>query len=101
MALAHAASIILDAGYEFKDMIPKINMIDWNISNPVWTNILVTNTANRKMIAGAQALRNAGGIIAYMLIGDKVPLVERERLLSVLREATDDEDAKLPDVIEK
>lgn len=53
------------------------------------------------MIAGAQALRNAGGIIAYMLIGDKVPLVERERLLSVLREATDDENAKLPDVIEK
>lgn len=100
MALAHATSIILDAGFEFADLIPKINKIDWSISNPVWTNILVTNSANKKMIAGAQALRNAGGIIAYMLIGDKVPLAERERLLSVLKEASDDENIDLPAVIE-
>ena len=60
----------------------------------------MTNSANKKMIAGAQALRNAGGIIAYMLIGDKVPLAERERLLSVLKEASDDENIDLPAVIE-
>ena len=100
MALAHATSIILDAGCEFETLIPKINKIDWSINNPVWTNILVTNTANKKMIAGAQAYKNAGGIIAYMLIGDKVPLAERERLLSVIKEAADDENVKLPDVIE-
>lgn len=52
------------------------------------------------MIAGTQAYKNAGGIITYMLIGDKVPLTERERLLSVIREAADDENVKLPDVIE-
>lgn len=100
MALAHATSIILDAGCEFETLIPKINKIDWSINNPVWTNIVVTNTANKKMIAGAQAYKNAGGIIAYMLIGDKVPLAERERLLSVIKEAADDENVKLPDVIE-
>ena len=100
MALAHATSIILDAGCEFEALIPKINKIDWSISNPVWTNILVSNTANKKMIAGTQAYKNAGGIITYMLIGDKVPLTERERLLSVIREAADDENVKLPDVIE-
>lgn len=100
MALAHATSIILDAGYEFKDMIPKINKIDWTVSNDVWTNILVTNSGSKKMIAGSQALKNAGGIIAYMLIGDAVALAERERLLGVLREAADDETAELPAVIE-
>lgn len=35
MALAHATSIILDAGCEFEALIPKINKIDWSISNPV------------------------------------------------------------------
>ncbi len=100
MALAHATSIILNAGFEFKDMIAKINKIDWSISNPIWTNILVTNSANKKMIAGTQALKNAGGIIAYMLIGDNVPQAERERLLGVLREASDDENVELPAVIE-
>ena len=61
---------------------------------------IVTNSANKKMIAGTQALKNAGGIIAYMLIGDNVPQAERERLLGVLREASDDENVELRAVIE-
>lgn len=52
------------------------------------------------MITGSSALKNAGGIIAYMLIGDKIPKAECERLLGVLREAEDDETVELPDVIE-
>ena len=100
MALAYATYMILEAGFEFKDMIEKINKIDWSAGNPVWSNILVTNSGSKKMITGSSALKNAGGIIAYMLVGNKISKAECDRLLGVLREAADDETVELPDVIE-
>ena len=53
------------------------------------------------MITGAQALRNAGNIIAYMLIGNEFTNKEREQLLQLLRDASGSEggEVKLPDMV--
>lgn len=100
-ALAHAVKIIMDHGYRYEDMIEKLNRIDWSMDNPVWANVLVTNSSNKKMITGAQALRNAGNIIAYMLIGNEFTNKEREQLLQLLRDASGSEggEVKLPDMV--
>ena len=65
----------------------------------MWSNILVTTSTNKKMITGSQALKDAGSLIAYMLVGEKYDKGEQERLLKVIREANDNEEAELPPVV--
>lgn len=98
-ALAQAVYVALENGYQYEDIIDKINLIDWSQDNPIWANILVTNSNSKRMITGAQALRDAGSIIAYMLIGNAFPAKERERLLETLKKASNDENVELPPIV--
>lgn len=54
----------------------------------------------KRRITGSQALKDAGSLIAYMLVGEKYNKEEQERLLKVIREANDNEEAELPPVVE-
>ena len=100
MALSQAVRIAMDYGYCYEDLIPKINRINWDPEFYAWSNILVTTGSRKKMIVGSKTLRDAGGLIAYMLIGEEYSKGEREHLLNVIREAHDDESAKLPPIVE-
>ena len=100
MALSQAVRLAMDYGYTYKDLIPKINKVNWDPGFYAWSNILVTTGSSKKMIAGSKALKDAGSLIAYMLMGEKYDKEERERLLKVIREANDNEKAKLPPVVE-
>lgn len=99
MALAQAVKIAMTYGYEYRDLTDKINRINWDPTYEIWTNILVTSTKNRRMITGSQALREAGAIIAYMLVGDKFSYEMKKGVLDTIRTAQDDECAQLPPVI--
>lgn len=99
MALSQAVRLAMDYGYKYEDLIPKINKVNWDPGFYVWTNILVTTSSSKKMITGSQALKDAGSLIAYMLIGEKYDKGEQERLLKVIREANDNEEAELPPVV--
>ena len=98
-ALGQAVYIAMTHGYTYRDIVGKINQIDWSFNNPVWVNILVTSSTNKRMITGAQALRNAGEVIAYMVIGDDFKKQEKEQLLQKLRDAADDQTVQLPEII--
>lgn len=100
MALAQAVRIAMGLGYEYKDLTAKINKINWDPEFYVWSNVLVTNSSNKKMITGSQALKNAGSIIAYMLVGDKFTTTETNNILQTIREANDDDTLELPDIVE-
>lgn len=100
MALSQAVRLAMDYGYKYEDLIPKINKVNWDPGFYAWTNILVTTSSSKKMITGSQALKDAGSLIAYMLIGEKYNKEEQERLLKVIREANDNEKAELPPVVE-
>lgn len=86
-ALAQAVSIAGGYGYKYSELIDKINKIDWSQENPVWANILVTNSMNKRMITGSQALKDAGKIIAYMMIGDKFSEKEVQDVKEILTRA--------------
>ncbi len=99
MALAQAVLICLNHGYEYKDIVDRFNLIDWSHSNPVWANILVTTSNNKRMITGAKALRDAGVLIAYMVIGSKFTEKQKQELLQKLRDASDNENVELPPIV--
>ena len=98
MALAQAIRTAMDYGYQYKDLTSKINQINWNPEYYVWSNILVINSKNKKMITGSQALKDAGEIIAYMLIGDLFSNEKKEHLLLTIRQAQDDDEIELPPI---
>ncbi len=98
MALAQAVRIAMRYGYKYSDLTQKINQIDWSPEYYVWSNVLVTSTSNRKMITGSQALKDAGSIIAYMLVGDKFSDEEKKNLLQTIRQANNDETLELPPI---
>ena len=89
-ALAQAVSIAKGYGYKYTDLIDKINNIDWSQDNPVWANVLVTNSMNKRMITGSQALKDTGKIIAYMLVGHKFSDKEVEEVKEILKNAKAD-----------
>lgn len=98
MALAQAIRTAMDYGYQYKDLTSKINQINWNPEYYVWSNILVINSKNKKMITGSQALKDAGEIIAYMLIGNEFSNEKKEHLLLTIRQAQDDDEIELPPI---
>ena len=100
MALSQAVRLAMDYGFVYEDLIPKINKINWDPGFYAWSNVLVTTGSSKKMITGSQALKDAGSLIAYMLVGEKYNKEEQERLLKVIREANDNEEAELPPVVE-
>lgn len=99
MALAQATRIAMDHGYQYKDLTAKINQIDWDPNNEIWSNILVTTSSSKKMITGSQALKNAGSVIAYMLVGNSFSKAEKDNLLKTIREAQDDISYELPAIV--
>lgn len=99
MALAQAVRIAMGYGIEYKDLTAKINKINWDPEYYVWSNVLVTNSSNKKMITGSQALKDAGSIIAYMLVGDKFTEAEKDNVLQIIRKANDDEKLELPGIL--
>lgn len=110
-ALAQAVAIAKDYGHEYTELIDKINKINWSQDNPIWGNILVTNSMNKRMITGSQALKDAGKIIAYMLIGNEFSDKEVEEVREILKKAkadiknedgssTDEVEVTLPPIIE-
>ncbi len=89
-ALAMAVSIAQEYGHEYTELIDKINKINWSQENPIWANVLVTNSMNKRMITGSQALKDAGKIIAYMLIGNEFSDKEVEDVREILKKAKTD-----------
>ena len=78
----------------------RINNIDWSFENKLWQNILVIGSAKKKMITGKDAIRNAGLIISYLTMGQSMNEREKTNILEIIRNASDDKNAILPDCIQ-
>lgn len=101
MALANAMLIVLKHGIDYVSIIDKINGVDWRFENPMWFNILVTNTKSKKMITKTNSLKQAGKLIAYMLIGDSFSNEEVNEVQEILNEAVgENQEVELPKIIE-
>lgn len=99
MALAHVAYMAQAKGLDFRKVASKINHINWSKDNKLWENILVIGNAKKKMITGKEPIKNAGMIISYLTMGDKMTDMEKNIVLEIIKNATDDEEAKLPEIV--
>lgn len=96
MALAHVAHMAHRKNIEWSAIAEKLNQIDWSFNNEMWYNILVIGSANKKMITGKDSIRGAGMVISYMVMGDQMTNAEVADVKQIIRNATNNENAKLP-----
>lgn len=99
MSLAHVAYKARQKNIPWEDVVAKLDKIDWSFDNPVWTNLLVTGTAKKKMITGKEYIRAAGMVISYMVMGDAMSKAEVNEVKDVIRNATNNVSDQLPDKI--
>ena len=77
----------------------KINRIDWSFSNELWFNILIIPSANKKMITGKDAIRGAGMVISYLVMGDLMTEDEIADVRQIINNARATDNAELPPMI--
>jgi len=99
MALAHAARMAKVNNLRWEDVVEKINRIDWSFSNELWFNILIIPSANKKMITGKDAIRGAGMVISYLVMGDLMTEDEIADVRQIINNARATDDAELPPMI--
>lgn len=99
MALAHVAYKARQKDIPWADVVVKLNKMDWSFDNPVWANLLVTETAKKKMITGKEYIRAAGLVISYMVMGDEMTKTEISEVKAVILNATNNMSDKLPEMI--
>lgn len=99
MALAHVAYYANRKNIEWDKVIKRLNKMDWSFNNKAFFNLLVTGTAKRKMITGKESIREAGQVISYMVMGDKMSKSEIQEIRDIISNASNNADDVLPDII--
>lgn len=81
-----------------KKLVARVNDIDWSMTSPTWTNVLVR--ANGNIDTRKDALELSARIIAYLLIGKEMSKEKRDALHRDYNEANghdfDDKKARKP-----
>lgn len=98
MALAHVANVARQKKQEWTDVVQRLNKINWSMDNEVWYNILVIPATKKKVITGKEAIRAAGLVIAYMVLGDAMSATETSEVREIVMNATNGE-GDLPEII--
>lgn len=98
MALAHVANVTRQKKQEWTDVVQRLNKINWSMDNEVWYNILVIPATKKKVITGKEAIRAAGLVIAYMVLGDAMSAAEVSEVREIVMNATNGE-GDLPEII--
>ena len=99
MALAHVAVAAKDKGVPWNEAVRKLNKVNWSFDNKLWFNVLIIGSAQKKMITGKESIRNAGKIISYLIMGDRMTKTEIADIHSIIKDAHDNQEEPLPNVI--
>ena len=99
MALAHVAALAKKKGVSWKEVVAKLNKVDWSFENKLWFNILINGSAQKKMITGKESIKSAGMIISYLIMGDKMSKTEIGDVHKIIRDAHDNQEEPLPKMV--
>ena len=99
MALAHVAALAKKKGVSWKEVVAKLNKVDWSFENKLWFNILIIGSAQKKMITGKESIKSAGMIISYLIMGDKMSKTEIGDVHKIIRDAHDNQEEPLPQMV--
>ena len=100
MALAHVAYMAQKKDLDWAEIVLKLDKVDWSMDNPLWFNILVIGSANKKMITGKESIKATGLVISYMVMGDYMTTEEIEEVHRVISNSTNGEKNELPQKIQ-
>lgn len=67
--------------------------------NSLWFNLLTIGSAQKKMITGKESVRAAGMVISYLVMGNKMTDAEVRSVKEIIRNARNNEDDSLPDMV--
>ena len=99
MALAHVAYFAKKKGIEWTDVVSRLNQVNWSMNNSVWFNILVIPAKKKKVITGKEAIRAAGMVISYMVMGKSMTVAEVNEVRDIIKNSTNGQSNKMPDMI--
>ena len=99
MALAHVAALAKKKGVSWKEVVAKLNKVDWSFENKLWFNVLIIGSAQKKMITGKESIKSAGMIISYLIMGDKMSKAEIGEVHKIIKDAHDNQEEPLPQMV--
>lgn len=99
MALAHVAAMAREKSISWKEIVQKLNKVNWSFDNKLWFNILIIGSAQKKMITGKESIRSAGMIISYLVMGDQMTKSEIANVHDIIKNAHDNPNEPLPNMI--
>ena len=99
MALAHVAAFEKKKGVSWKEVVIKLNKVDWSFENKLWFNILIIGSAQKKMITGKESIKSAGMIISYLIMGGKMSKAEIGDVHKIIKDAHDNQEEPLPQML--
>lgn len=99
IALAHVAVIAKRKKVPWGQVVEKLNHVDWSLDNRLWFNVLVSENAQRKRIVGKGAIRSAGMVISYLVLGELMSESEIAEVQNILQQAHNDPNETLPTMI--
>ena len=99
MALAHVAALAKKKGVSWKEVVAKLNKVDWSFENKLWFNILIIGSAQKKMITGKESIKSAGMIISYLIMGGKMSKAEIGDVHKIIKDAHDNQEEPLPQML--
>ncbi len=99
MALAHVARMAHAKKIQWEEITKKINDINWSFENDLWFNILIIPSTNKKMMTGKDAIRSAGTVISYIVMGKYMTKDEIVDVKQIVCNARNDETAELPQIL--
>lgn len=97
MALSYVAVMSKEKKVPWTDVVKKLNVIDWSFDNELWFNVLIIGRAQKKMITGKDAVKSAGMIISYQIMGDRMTESEIDEVSTIIKNAKNNPDEPLPD----
>lgn len=99
MALAYVACFAKQKGIDWAAVVARLNGVDWSMDNPVWFNILVIPAKKKKVITGKESIRAAGMVISYMVMGEAMTASEINEVKEIIRNSTNGQSDRLPEMI--
>lgn len=99
IALAHVAAMAKRKRLDWYNICSRLSRVDWSFNNELWFNVLIIGSTNKKMMSGKDAIRGAGMIISYLVMGDSFSQAELDDVTQIIQNARNDANDALPKIV--
>ncbi|XKF83202.1 DGQHR domain-containing protein [Planococcus rifietoensis] len=84
-----------ERGLDFEEAVERANQIDWSMTSPIWTDIIIRQ--NGTIDLKSDARDRAADLTAYLIAEDKMTAEEIDRLTEIYRTVRGNSEEELPE----